>query len=33
MKEIKKNTLSFGILKTKKNGKIGGKQKNYLRQT
>jgi len=33
IKEIEKQTSSFGILQTKKNGKIGGKQKKYLRQT
>ncbi len=33
IKGIEKQTSSFGILKTKKNGKIGEKQKKYLGQT
>jgi hypothetical protein len=33
IKEIEKQTSSFGILKTKENGKIGGKKEKYLRQT
>jgi hypothetical protein len=32
-KEIEKQTSSFGILKTKKSGKIGGRLKQYLGQT
>jgi hypothetical protein len=31
--EIEKQTSSFGILKTKNNGKIGGEKKKYFGQT
>ncbi len=33
IKEIQNQTSSFGILKSKKSGKIEGKQKKYLGQT
>jgi len=33
MKEIEKQTSSFGILKTKNNGEIRGGERKYLGQT